>query len=62
MIRVVRLMEYEFDTPEFAEQHMASMSIPANGLRVINGTTGTITIRSTSFVDFSYEGKPKEND
>lgn len=52
MIRVLRLLEYTFETNEQAEKHMSNFGVPANGTHYINGRDGVLKIRSAIIVDF----------
>lgn len=49
MIRVLRLMEYEFESFEIADKHLAQCSIPANGSKSF-GNPGLGMIRSVILV------------
>lgn len=51
MIRVLRLMEYTYDTPEEAQRDMDRWMVPANGSKVV-ATRGTI--RSTIITNLDH--------
>lgn len=57
MIRVLRLLEYEYDTPERAEQDMGRWQIPANGS--YNKAYG-IVVRSSVIINLN--AKKEEGD
>ena len=49
-VRVLRLLEYTFDTPEDAEKHMSNFGVPANGIS--NRGIGMV-IRSSIIIDLN---------
>lgn len=54
MIRILRILEYTFDTPERAEAHMGQLGVPLNGLFASHTPGDGMTIRSASIVDFDH--------
>lgn len=47
MIRVLRLLEYEFASNELAEQHLERLAVPQNGVKKF----GAVTIKSATIVN-----------
>jgi hypothetical protein len=47
MIRVLRIMEYEFDSYEQMEQSMSHNAVPTNGIKIF----GRNVIRSTAIIN-----------
>lgn len=64
MIRVLRLMEYEFENYEAAEKHFAKTYVPANGMWEHPKLVQHMKIRSTILITpFSVSGDfPKEDE
>lgn len=56
MIRVLRTLEYWFDTNEAAEQNMNNWAVPANG----SIRWGKTTIKSSVIIDLAPFEIPKE--
>lgn len=54
MIRVLRLLEYVYDSAEIAEQDMSKWGVPAIGSAPISKSTGK-QIRSTILTNLSWE-------
>ena len=54
-VRVLRLIEYTYDTPQRAEEDMAKWQMPANGTRYLGG--GKV-LRSAIITDLNFEEKP----
>lgn len=46
MIRVLRILEYTYDTPEIMEKDMARWQLGANATKIINAANG-MTIKSS---------------
>lgn len=46
MIRVLRLLEYEFENNETAERHLRSLGVPANGSTSFGIKAGMFIVRS----------------
>jgi hypothetical protein len=57
MIRVIRVLEYEYESAEFAEQNMLQWFVPPNGAKKPNDKT---LIRSATIVDMSGRGVGEE--
>lgn len=59
MIRVIRLLEYEFADNEVAERSMALWAVPQNGTRNFGTVSNPRIVRSATIVDLTFE--PKES-
>lgn len=49
-VRILRLLEYIYDTPERAQKDQERWQIPANGSRI----SGDMVVRSAIIIDMSY--------
>lgn len=50
MIKVLRLLEYEFDDYEVAEANMANWAVPANGIKNFGRGGRSRVVRSTILI------------
>lgn len=55
MIRVLRLIEYTYETPERAEEDMGKWQLPASGSSAFGG----LVVKSAIITDLNFKG---END
>lgn len=55
MIRIIRVLEYEFGNNDDVERHLSSCEVPLNGSRIFGSK---LTIRSSGIIDLS----PKKDD
>jgi hypothetical protein len=53
MIRVLRIMEYTYDSPEDAEEDMGNWYIPANGTK--SGLRKGLHIKSAVILNLNFE-------
>jgi hypothetical protein len=60
MIRVLRLMEYVYETPEQAQEDMERWQVPSNGSKVFTPKSGKV-IRSSTIIDLNYEADDRTN-
>jgi hypothetical protein len=60
MIRVLRLLEYTYDTNERAADDMGRWGVPANGAVHHGGRSGGMTIRSAVITELDYSAPAAE--
>lgn len=61
MIRVTRLLEYEFADNEIAERSMSHWAVPQNGTKNFGTVSNPRIVRSATIIDLTFEPEDEPN-